>query len=59
YAIYESNVPSEGIKKVINNNETEILVLQKGNRFVTDHIFRKFLVNELVYVGDIPLVVLP
>jgi nucleotide-binding universal stress UspA family protein len=57
--IYEGNHPFADIKKVINNKFDEILVVQKGSRLLTDQLFRKFLINELVYEGQTPLVILP
>jgi hypothetical protein len=57
--IYEGNNPFNDIKKVINNNNGQMLIVQKGSRLLTDHFFRKFLINELVYEGQTPLVVLP
>ena len=59
FAIYEGNNPFEDIKKVINNKIDEILVVQKGSRLLTDQLFRRFLINELVYEGQTPLIVLP
>lgn len=59
HAIYEGQNRLEDIKKVINNQIDEILVVQKGSRLLTDQIFRRFLINELVYEGQTPLVVLP
>ena len=59
FAIYEGQHRLEDIKKVINNTVDEILVVQKGSRLLTDRLFRRFLINELVYEGQTPLVVLP
>lgn len=59
YAIYEGDNSYENIKEVINNKVEELLIVQKGSRLLTDHFFRKFLINELVYEGQTPLVVLP
>jgi hypothetical protein len=59
YAIYEGNNSFTDIKKVINNKIDEILIIQKGSRLLTDQLFRKFLINELVYEGQTPLIVLP
>lgn len=47
------------IKKEINNKIEEILIVQKGSRLLTDKLFRKFLINELVFEGQTPLIVLP
>jgi len=57
--IYEGSNPFEDIKKVINNKEEEMLIIQKGSRLLTDQLFRRFLINELVYEGQTPLIVLP
>lgn len=59
FAIYEGKNSFEEIKKVINNKIDELLIVQKGSRLLTDHFFRKFLINELVYEGQTPLIVLP
>lgn len=59
YTVYEGKNTFENIKKVINNKTEEILVVQKGSRLLTDQLFRKFLINDLVYEGQTPLVVLP
>lgn len=58
-AIYQGKNPFDEIKKVINNKIDEILVVQKGSRLLTDQLFRKFLIDELVYEGETPLIVLP
>ena len=44
---------------VINNKIDEMLIVQKGSRLLTDQLFRRFLINELVYEGQTPLIVLP
>lgn len=59
YAIYQGKNRLEDIKKVINNTIDEILIVQRGSRLLTDQIFRRFLINELVYEGQTPLIVLP
>lgn len=59
FAIYEGQNRLEDIKKVINNNIDEILVIQKGSRNFTDQLFKRFIINELVYAGQTPLIVLP
>ena len=59
FAIYVGTDPSGDIKQVINNKTDELLVIQKGSRMFTDQLFRKFVVNDLVYEGQTPLVILP
>ncbi|MFA5432547.1 MAG: universal stress protein [Candidatus Paceibacterota bacterium] len=59
FAIYEGNNPFNDIKKVIKNKIDEMLIVQKGSRLFTDQLFRRFLINELVYEGQTPLIVLP
>lgn len=58
-AIYQGSDPFADIKCVIGNSTDELLIVQKGSRLFSDHLFRKFLINELVYEGKTPLVVLP
>lgn len=59
YAIFEGHNAFNDIKKVINNKIDEILIVQRGSRLLSDQIFRKFLINELVNESQTPLVVLP
>lgn len=59
FRIYEGNDPFLDIKRVINNKYDEMLIVQKGSRLLTDQLFRKFLVNDLVYEGQTPLIILP
>lgn len=59
FEIYEANNPKKDIKKVINNKIDEILVVQRGSRLLTDQLFRRFLIHDLVHEGETPLVVLP
>lgn len=59
YSIYEASNPFEGINKIIKNKDSEILVVQKGSRLLTDHFFRKYLITELVYEGQFQLIILP
>jgi hypothetical protein len=59
FAIYRGNNAFADIQKVINNKVDEILIIQKGSRLLTDQFFRRFLINELVWEGETPLIVLP
>lgn len=59
YAIYQGSGAFNDIRKVINNTIDELLIVQRGSRHLTDQIFRKFLINELVFEGETPLIVLP
>jgi nucleotide-binding universal stress UspA family protein len=58
YKLFESKNVFEDIKKIVENNQNELLIIQKGSRLLSDRIFRRFLINELVYDGKIPLVLL-
>jgi len=40
------------------NTVSTFLVLQQGSRSLQDQIFRKFMINELVYSGISPLIML-
>lgn len=59
FAIYEGSNPLDDIKKILNIKFDDMLVVQKGSRLLTDQLFRRFLINELVYEGQTPLIVLP
>lgn len=59
YEIYERADFFETIKKVIKDTTSDMLVLQKGSRLFKDMLFRKFFINDLVYEGQIPMIILP
>lgn len=46
------------LKAYMNDKTDAFLVVQQGTRAFTDTLFRKFMINELVYSGSIPLLVL-
>lgn len=59
YEIYEGKDELISLKKVISKRTDEFIVVQRGSRMLTDYFFRKFLINELVYEGHTPLIILP
>jgi hypothetical protein len=59
FAVFAGDDPFQDIKKVVVDRTDEVLVVQRGSRLLTDQLFRRFLIDELVYEGHIPLVVLP
>jgi len=51
----------DAFSEIINHMEDKkdsFLVVQQGSRSLTDSLFRKFLINDLVYSSSIPLIVL-
>lgn len=46
------------LKERVELTENSFLVLQQGSRSLTDKLFRKFMINELVYSARTPLIVL-
>lgn len=58
-AVFSGEDVLQQVKSFIKDNNKEILVIQRGSRTFKDKLFRKFLVNELVYDGSVPLIVLP
>ena len=59
YEKYETKSGFEDLKRVITGKKDEFIVVQRGSRMFLDQMFRKFLINELVYEGNIPLVIIP
>ncbi len=49
----------EDLKNYVLPKKGVFLVLQKGSRSLADRVFRKFMVNEMVYDASIPLIILP
>ncbi|QCX54313.1 hypothetical protein [Elizabethkingia sp. JS20170427COW] len=58
-AVFEGRDLLNNIDNIIENAHREMLIVQKGSRLISDHLFRKFLVNDLINVARVPLVVLP
>lgn len=48
----------EVLKSHVAQQENPFLVLQQGSRSLDDKLFRKFMINELVYSAQIPLIVI-
>lgn len=59
YKIYEGNSAFEDLKSIISKKKDEYIVVQRGSRTFLDQMFRKFLINELVYEGGTPMIILP
>ena len=59
YDLYHGNDELISLKNLISEKANEFIVLQRGSRLLFDQIFRRFLVNELVYDGRTPLIILP
>lgn len=59
YDLYHGNDELLSLKNLISERANEFIVVQRGARMLFDQIFRKFLVNELVYDGRTPLIILP
>jgi len=59
YDVYQGDNVYSNLKNIISNKSNELLVVQKGSQLYSNQLFKKFLINELVYEGDTPLVVLP
>jgi hypothetical protein len=57
--IYQGDNVFDEIKNHMSDNKHSFLITQQGSRTLKDAIFRKFMINELVYHGEIPLIILP
>ncbi|MFN3800437.1 universal stress protein [Belliella pelovolcani] len=56
---FSGNEAMAELKSYMLHQEGMFLVLQKGSRSLADRVFRKFMINDLVYDASIPLIVLP
>lgn len=59
FKVFEGNDPLLLLKQYMQGHSRGILVLQRGSRALSDQLFRRFFIGELVDHGQIPLVVLP
>ncbi|HRI26850.1 MAG TPA: universal stress protein [Chitinophagales bacterium] len=56
--VFTANNAFETLKNFMELQPHTYLVVQQGSRTFTDTLFRSFMINELVYHGSIPLIVL-
>lgn len=56
--LYKGKEAHEQLKTSMTNTEDSFLVLQQGSRSLTDKLFRSFMINDLVYDAQTPLIVL-
>ena len=59
YDSFEGESAFKEIRKFVHENPNTMLVVQKGSRNLTDHLFRKFLINELIHDSSLPLIIIP
>lgn len=59
YDLFEGESAFKEIKEFVHESPNTMLVIQKGSRNFFDHIVRKFLLNDLVHDGSLPLIVVP
>lgn len=59
FSIYKTDNTDSYIKEMMKNNPNALLVVQKGSRLLKDNLLRHFLINELIYDGKSPLIILP
>ncbi|HSK13394.1 MAG TPA: universal stress protein [Phnomibacter sp.] len=57
--IFKGEDPIGHILQYMEQNDHPFLVIQQGSRSVMESLFRKFMVNELVYHGQTPLIIIP
>ncbi|MBX3163345.1 MAG: universal stress protein [Bacteroidetes bacterium] len=58
-SVYKTENVDNYIKDMMRNNPNALLVVQKGSRLLKDNLLRHFLINELIYDGKSPLIILP
>lgn len=59
YLIYRSENTLPEIQKIMNSVPDSILVLQKGMRISKDQVQKQAFINDLIFEGKTPLIILP
>ncbi|CAM4255315.1 universal stress protein [Gillisia hiemivivida] len=57
-SLFKGEDAFNGLKAYLEKTPDSFLVLQQGSRSLQDKLFRKFMINELVYSGQTPLIVI-
>lgn len=58
FEVFRGKNAYQEIQSALEHKDPCFLVVQRGGRALTDLPFKKFLINELVYNGSIPLIIL-
>ena len=58
YRIYKGKNAFGSLKDRVIHTADSFMLLQQGSRSLMDYLFRKFMINELVYNTQTPLIVL-
>lgn len=59
FSLFEGKSAFSEIKKHVIKTTGNILVVQKGSRSLSDQLFRKFFINEIVHDNSLPLMIIP
>ncbi|MDI9570060.1 MAG: universal stress protein [Pseudomonadota bacterium] len=59
YELYLGDHAWRDLKRIIKQKQNEFIVVQRGARMFLDQMTRKFLINDLVYEGHTPLIIMP
>lgn len=57
--LFAGNDALNDLKNFVLPQNGSFLVLQKGSRSLADRVFRRFMINEMVYDASTPLIILP
>ena len=56
--VLEHDAPMEALKNYLADKPDAYLVVQQGSRTFLDDVFRSYFINELIYKGLFPLIVI-
>jgi nucleotide-binding universal stress UspA family protein len=58
FNFFEGDDVFSSLQDYMKNKKNTYLIVQQGSKTITDMLFRKFVINELIYKATIPLIVL-
>ncbi len=59
FRVFQGGNPFREIRALAAQETDAFIVVQKGGRSLSDYVFRKFLINDLVHDGSMPLIIIP
>ncbi len=59
FELIKADTAISGLINYFSIHPETILTVQKGTRAISDQLFRKYLINRLIYEGKFPLIIIP
>jgi hypothetical protein len=59
FELINADTAISGLMNYVSMHPETTLAVQKGARAISDQLFRKYFINQLIYAGKFPLIIIP